>query len=361
MANLETSERENLAPLYKDGFPKYFRDYFTIHLTLEKKLNPRSIVAAHSTWNMLLNHIKNKRGTRVEDLTFEDVGLNAVQDFLSDAKAERGWTLCTCNQRLIWIRAFFKYASDIDPSLVKHLNAFSDIRQESSAFAGFQYMSEDAVKLLLKQPERSKKVGLRDLFFMSLMYDTAARAKELINMNFGDLDIDGKFVTLSGTSGKEPHVVPLSELALDLYDNYAALFNPAGKPDIPLFYSIRHGEIARMSEDNADAIIKKNAASAKAANPDFPSCVTPRIIRHTRALHLYRNGMPAAVLADRLGQPNPASMQIYDLAETKRLHDEKYSVSASANVEDIVLVESDEPIEIKTEDDLVLKLCSLGS
>jgi site-specific recombinase XerD len=353
MANIETPK-----PICKDGFAKYFRDYFTIHLTLEKKLNPRSIVAAHSTWNMLLNHIKNKRGTPVEELTFEDVGLQAVQDFLADAKAEKGWTLCTCNQRLIWIRAFFKYASDIDPSLARHLNAFSEIKQESSAFAGFQYMSEDAVELLLKQPDRSKKVGLRDLFFMSLMYDTAARAKELINLNFGDFNQEGRLVTLYGTSGKEPHTVPVTELSLSHFDNYIALFNPAGKPEIPLFYSIRHGEITRMSEDNADAIIKKNAASAKSVSPDFPSCVTPRIIRHTRALNLYRNGMSATDLAERLGQPNPASMQIYDLAETKRLYEEKYS--ASASVDDLV-DEVEEPAETKKEDDLVLKLCGLGA
>ncbi|MFR6378350.1 MAG: hypothetical protein ACLUN5_18670 [Oscillospiraceae bacterium] len=41
----------------------------------------------------------------------------------------------------------------------------------------------------MEQPNRLKANGYRDFCFMKLMYDTAARCRELVNAKIGDLDL----------------------------------------------------------------------------------------------------------------------------------------------------------------------------
>ncbi len=47
-----------------------------------------------------------------------------------------------------------------------------------------EYMSKDAITTVLRQPDPSKKIGIRDLFFLVLMYDSAARDCEMLSMRF---------------------------------------------------------------------------------------------------------------------------------------------------------------------------------
>ena len=49
------------------------------------------------------------------------------------------------------------------------------------------YLSENAVKVLLEQPDVKRRKGVRDQFLMLLMYDTAARIQEVIDLRICDI------------------------------------------------------------------------------------------------------------------------------------------------------------------------------
>ena len=57
----------------------------------------------------------------------------------------------------------------------------------------------------------------------------------------------------------------------------------------------------------------------------MPPRVHPHMLRHTRAMHLYRQGMPLPLLADYLGHASVESTRVYAYAdaEMKRLAIEK--------------------------------------
>ena len=44
------------------------------------------------------------------------------------------------------------------------------------------YLTIDGIKKLLQQPDTSKGKGMRDLALLSLMYETAARVREIIDL-----------------------------------------------------------------------------------------------------------------------------------------------------------------------------------
>lgn len=52
------------------------------------------------------------------------------------------------------------------------------------------FLSELAMEVLLKQPDATKKIGLRDMCFMVTMYDTAARDCEMLNLKVGSFDFN---------------------------------------------------------------------------------------------------------------------------------------------------------------------------
>ncbi|MBR1708031.1 MAG: tyrosine-type recombinase/integrase [Clostridia bacterium] len=60
-------------------------------------------------------------------------------------------------------------------------------------------MSVEALKALLAQPENTK-IGMRNKTIMILLYDSAIRLQELIDLNVNDVDLDN--LTLHVASGK---------------------------------------------------------------------------------------------------------------------------------------------------------------
>ena len=56
-----------------------------------------------------------------------------------------------------------------------------------------------------------------------------------------------------------------------------------------------------MSDDNVARFLKKYAEAAHMKCSDVPGKVTPHMFRHSRALNLYRRGMPLPLISEWLG------------------------------------------------------------
>ena len=72
-----------------------------------------------------------------------------------------------------------------------------------------------------------------------------------------------------------------------------------------------------MSDDNVARFLKKYAAEARVRNIHVPDNVHPHMLRHSRAMHLYQNGMPLAMLSEFLGHEDPETTLIYAYADTE--------------------------------------------
>jgi integrase len=71
-----------------------------------------------------------------------------------------------------------------------------------------------------------------------------------------------------------------------------------------------------MSADAVAAFMKKYGKSARAACPEVPERVHPHQLRHTRAIHYYRGGMPLALVAEQLGHASAETTKIYAYADS---------------------------------------------
>ncbi|MEE1040722.1 MAG: tyrosine-type recombinase/integrase, partial [Lachnospiraceae bacterium] len=159
------------------------------------------------------------------------------------------------------------------------------------------------MEVLLRQPDDSTRIGLRDMCFMVTMYDTAARDCEMLNLRLNSLDLNEGCpkVRLEG-KGNKVRQVPLMKKTASHLKRYISVFHSEDtKKEDWLFYTVAHGIRNKMSDDNVARFLKKYTAMAKAECEEVPAKVTPHQFRHSRAMHLYRHGMPLQLLAEYMG------------------------------------------------------------
>jgi len=313
----------------KDSLFSYLREFFTIFLPRQAQRSPHTILSTQQVWNMLLSFVCNATNKRVENLTFADISRKNVLKFLDEKQQINGWTPSTRNHRLARIRSFFRYVANIEPTLVIYLETLRGIPLQKDVNKSFvlEYMSKEAIATFLRQPDPSKRMGIRDLFFLVLMYDSAARDCEMLSMRFCDFDPVRKVVYLLG-KGNKPRSVPVSDDTVEHFHRYTKTFHPVKDGLVPMFYTIRHGNKGQMSDDNVSRFVKKYGDSAKVECAEVPDNVYPHLIRKTRSMILYQAGMPLELLAQFLGHNDPKTSLVYARADNEMKRKAIQNVSA---------------------------------
>lgn len=218
-------------------------------------------------------------------------------------------------------------------------------------------MSENALKCLLAQPDTQTAIGIRNLFFMILMYDTAARNSELLNIRLKDIrQVCSHYtVLLHGKGGKE-RVLPLENRTVEHLKRYLRYFHNSknSNPDDHLFYIRQKGRMNKMSPDCVAKFIRNYGKMALKQCSEIQENIHPHMLRHTRAMHLYRNGMQLPELQQFLGHNQLETVFIYAYAdaEMKRKAIENSSLSN-------LVVPSTAKSELYSSDDEIRKLCGL--
>jgi site-specific recombinase XerD len=154
---------------------------------------------------------------------------------------------------------------------------------------------------------------------MILMYDTAARCQEMLDLKLGDFILNSKnpYVHLLG-KGRKTRTVPLMDKTVQHLNLYLEQFHKGNTcRDDYLFYTVIHGVKHQMSPDNVEKFIMRYGKCAAQVCDEIPKRVHPHQLRHTRSIHLYRGGMPLALLAEFLGHVEIETTRVYAYADTE--------------------------------------------
>lgn len=141
-----------------------------------------------------------------------------------------------------------------------------------------EFLSMPALNTLMEQPNRLKANGYRDFCFMKLMYDTAARCRELVNAKIGDLDLRKSYTAICLTGkGNKMRVVPISPSMSTLLKEYMDTVHPIEQRQNSdyLFFTTLHGRRTRMSTDAVSLFMKSMANLQTIFVLKFPSGYIP--------------------------------------------------------------------------------------
>lgn len=152
---------------------------------------------------------------------------------------------------------------------------------------------------------------------MILLYDTAARNQEILDLRLIDIHSIQKdpYIVITG-KGHKTRLVPIMKKTVEHFEKYTKIIHQQSDGNSYLFYTIRNGERMQMSPDNTEKFIKKYGESAREKNSEVPPNVHPHMFRHSRAMYLYRGGMPLPLLAEWLGHVQLETTWIYANADT---------------------------------------------
>jgi site-specific recombinase XerD len=295
-------------------------DYFITYLPNVKRYSPHTIRSYQKAMELLLDYVKDLKRVKLYDITFDMIDRAAFLGFLRYLEDERKSSISTRNHRLQCIRSFYRYAAQTDITVAAYWDMLRKIDFARTEEPVVGYMSEAAVEAVLAQPDLKKKKGRRDMFLMLLLYQTGARVQEILDIRLVDIHM-GKTptITLRG-KGKKVRTVPLREKAVGHLKGYLTLFHPDAEAysEDYLFYIRRDGVKKRMTEDNVRKLIRDYGNKARAQYSEVPPNVHPHLFRHSRAMHLYQNGVNLILVSQWLGHSRLETTLIYAYADTEQ-------------------------------------------
>lgn len=300
---------------------RLLHDYLKKYLPDQKYASPNTVKAYRTALNQFFEYVVQKKKIPLTEITFPVLDYDMVNAYLDWLVSEKGCSSATRNHRLTCIRSFFAYAASRSTEHVVYQAALSKIpKQKADQFAVVEYMSEEAVQTILKQPDTSTRQGIRDQFFMILLYDTAARIQEMLDLKVCDIR-QGKTptATLLG-KGSKVRTVPVMPETMEHFRNYLNVYHEGEDrySTQPLFYVVQHGSRHPMSDDNVRKFLKKYGDLARKICPEVPENIHPHLWRHSRAMHLYQHGMDLTLISQWLGHANLETSLIYAHADTEQ-------------------------------------------
>lgn len=308
-----------MAGVIDTAFFGLVHDFFKVYLPHQKKSSPHTIRAYQTALESLFDFIKEHKNINLSEITFEMIDSKMLSSFL-DSLEKSGCGISTRNHRLNCIRSFYAYAAGMDSTAVVHRVEILKVPKKKTDKPDFvDYMSEAAVRALLEQPDILTKKGLRDRFLMLLMYDTAARIQEILNICLCDIRLGKTPTIILRGKGSKIRTVPLMKQTIEHFENYMRIFHSeeSDYSQQPLFYGERHREKYALDASTVRKMIAAYGLSAREKCFDVPPKVHPHLFRHSRAMHLYQHGMDLTLISQWLGHAQLDTTLIYAHADTE--------------------------------------------
>ncbi len=279
--------------------PTLLRGFFEDYLAAQRDVSPNTIFAYRDSIKLFLRFAARRSGRQVIRLRLADLGPDTVLAFLDYLETERRNCAATRNSRLIAIHRFFAYVADRDPRHAELCRRVLDIPIKQTAASSMTYLDRDEVKALLAAPSPAHRHGLRDLALLTLLYNTGARASEVVGLDIKDLRLEPPTQVRIFGKGRKERVCPLWPETADALRKYLHQRDDGNLIDGPLFLNAHRKRITRFG---VVTILKRNVAAAAVHQASLASKgISPHTLRHTAAMHLLQAGVELNVIKSWLG------------------------------------------------------------
>ena len=221
------------------------RDFLKVYLPKQRKTSPHTVRSYRKSLESLLDYVKERKSVPLFRVTMEMLTADMILSFLTNLEDERGCSEATRNNRCSAIRAFLEYAADRDIAVMAVLNELKKVPfRKAPANRLVDYLSMEAITAIVEQTDENTRKGFRDRTFLVLMYDSAARVQEMLDISLLDLTFDRQPKVMLHGKGRKDREIPLMETTVQYLKRYLEEFHN-GTPlssDAPLFYTVRNGK-----------------------------------------------------------------------------------------------------------------------
>jgi site-specific recombinase XerD len=277
------------------------RGFIYEYLPKVRCLSTETAASYKTSLKAFLDYITLEHGVPRNKTTFGDFSRDRLKAFTIWLADVKGLAPKSINLRMTAIKSFLKYCSEEDVTLTAFYIGAKSIRGLKTSKKPIRYMTRVATTSLLNALPGSTPKERRDKMILIFMYDTAARVQEIADVVTNDIHIDARhpFVTLRGKGGKTRNV-PLMHKTIAHIRGYLKEFHP-DRAVGSLFYSNRYGAQHALSTDSISLILKDAARRARQKCDEVPDDIHCHLVRKTRAMDLYHEGVSLPIVMQILG------------------------------------------------------------
>ena len=267
------------------NFSYYLSKFLKDYLIVERNMSKHTIRSYKKVFQILIDFLVNIKGFQLKDITFEKVTRDIILEFLNYLEDNKKNNIRTRNHRLASIKSFYQYCAIDEIENIDNIRKILSIKAKKEVKKVMTYLTEEELNKIFNNIDTTTIKGRRNLTLLVLLYDTAARASEIINLKLEDIHLEEKYIILTGKGNKQ-RIVSMMDQTQQLLIKYIKennittgyLFNKKGR---------------KMNNDFIKDIIKSSIKIEK--------IISPHTFRHTRAVHLLDKGVNIVYIQELLG------------------------------------------------------------
>ncbi|QJE95773.1 tyrosine recombinase [Luteolibacter luteus] len=280
---------------------------FIMYLATERGLSSAYQLSVQQTLDALAAYLESK------GLPLSDVGTEELSAFLAERKTG-GLAASSLRITTVHLKVFFRWLASRGKLPMDPAEPLLSPRPDQTLP---ETLHGKEVSKILESIDPAQPLGRRDLAILELFYSSGLRLSELCSAKLENLDLDEKFMRVTG-KGNKTRIVPIGGRAHDALQDYLRNERPSlvtKKTSSEVFITIRG---TKFSPDRVRQIVKERAAMA-----GIDQNVYPHLLRHSFATHLLEGGADLRVIQELLGHADISTTQIYthvDGARLKSIH-----------------------------------------
>lgn len=311
-------------------------NFLSRYLPAQRNLSPNTIASYRDAFKLFLVFCESDRRLKADRLRLADITTDLLNGYLSWLEQVRKCGISTRNQRLAAFKSFFHYVAAMEPAHLLNCQRILGLPMKKYARLTMSFFSPDGLHQLLSQPDTTTPKGRRDHALLVLLYDSAARVQELVDLRVRDIRFElPATVTVHG-KGRKSRVIPITSKTASIMEHYFQERDWIGKTsvlDLPVFTNSKKCKLTRAGIAYILATYVK--AMSVSGSRNVPVSVSPHCLRHSKAIHLLRSGVPLIYIRDFLGHVSVTTTEIYakiDEEEKRMALEGAYEVPSQESV-----------------------------
>ncbi|WP_427050447.1 tyrosine-type recombinase/integrase [Paenibacillus sp. TC-CSREp1] len=195
----------------------------------------------------------------------------------------------TFNNRLVYLRAFFKYC--VSEGILT-MNPLENVKKRKTSDRAVA-VETGVLQALLAAPDQNTFVGLRDYTLILLTLDSGIRPSEATKLIPQDFVLSLKEIRVPAEVAKDRNTrtLPLSDMTVKALRKLISVRDPEWKENVPIFCSYEGRPLNRHTWGDRMEIYCKKIGTK----------IRPYDLRHVFALEFLRNGANSFAVQKSLG------------------------------------------------------------
>jgi integrase/recombinase XerD len=287
-------------------YSRLLEDFILIHLPKECGYSKATVTSYYTSMEQYTLWLRDIKEIKLNNIDIRHFEKNNIKDFLSYIETEKKVSISTRNLRKAGILSFLSYASEVEILYLKTYLEAKTIRNKKAPKSKKDFLTIDEYKVMLESVDITVPEGFKHYILLNVIYDTAARVEEVVNMNIQDFSFGKENSVLIYGKGSKYRRVYLTKHTVKLIKNYCWKINL----ESGAMFKNRSG--FRISDSGIDFIIKKYASLAsKIQGSISEKKISPHTLRRTKATHMLLNGASLPVIQRFLGHESIATTEEY--------------------------------------------------